>query len=360
MSFISGFPSGGTGGGSGTGEEAVEFGKVEEVWGLANVYSPWYRIATTPLGYTYATVKSGTLRMIGPDGSIIHEISVESSGTYYGAYDVAVDASNNAYVVGWAALYKFDANGVQIWRHMRDTTYAISKPSVDTSENVYLIDGYLIRKINSSGSSVWSVDLRNSADLYYGTNGFTSDAAGNTYFGANDDKLIKYNADGVRIMSVRTRHRTDSDARITFDATENIYVAAGYKPSSLDKYDPKGTYVWTFYATKPLTTVAVDTSGSVYATGYIFTRPNTYGDGNIFKFSPNGAKIWSFELDPNCNMAVNLEMDLQGSFYISCYDGSIRKLSNPAAGKLYTDSNAYDINWIQKTDVPNQYLISYR
>lgn len=356
MSFISGFPSGSTGGGSGTGEEAVEFGKVEEVWELTR--SSLIVCLDTDAegnvcfgdGYGDKYAPSGICKF-SPEGTQIWYYAGSSSVADY-PYSLVVDASGCVYS-GWTkhSVRKISPGGTEVWRYTGHTKN-VGAIAVDSSGYIYSggWDG-TVRKISPGGVEVWRyVDSSLTAGgSPPSVNGVCVDAPGGIYSAWSDGSVRKIGPDSTEIWRFVA---VEKSSAFWIVLSLNGSFCVGLSDYAIHKYAADQTEVWRYVDERvpPQYPVcgAADVWGCVYS---------GWGYKTVCKLNPDGTEIWHYGCP---EYPQSIKADGSRGVYVGRYPHHLRKLSNPAAGKLYTDSNAYDINWIQKTDVPNQYLISYR
>ena len=170
---------------------------------------------------------------------------------------------------------------------------------------------------------------------------------GQTNSGSTDAFLTKYNADGTKVWTRLLGTTTDDRAwALTTDSAGAIYMA-GYTYGNLDgqtysgagdafltKYNPDGTKVWTRllgtssgdYA-NALTT-GID--GAIYMAGYTYGNLDGQTDigstyrSNAFltKYSPDGTKAWTRLLGVSASDYANaLTRGTDGAIYMAGYTG---------------------------------------
>ncbi|MBI1335814.1 MAG: hypothetical protein GC164_02500 [Phycisphaera sp.] len=238
-----------------------------------------------------------------------------------GAYDLALDSSNNVYVVGYTDSSGWVSGGA-------DTTYGGNR------------DGFVF-KLNSNGGFLKSTYFGgDGVDLAYGVAVDSSDnvvVVGSTasallvsggwdsvYDGFQDGFVVQYNALGVHQWSTYLGSTGQDEALgVAIDAWDNIFVAGhtsadtwvsgGYDTSIngnedgfVTKFDSMGSHLWSTYlggsSDDRATGVAVDTTGNAYITG--FTLSNSWlsngpdlslgGDKDVFvlKLSSDSVPLW--------------------------------------------------------------------
>jgi hypothetical protein len=295
--------------------------------------------------FTYGTGVNATASYIGDNAVIVKynasgiaqwARTVSAGSNISTLQSVAVDASGNAYAVGYQV-----GNGVYTY----GTGVSASGPSL--SYNIVIV------KYNSSGTAVWAKSIETGPESTR-FNGLALDASGNIYavgyqtgtqwvayapyVGAGGTSpgynvlLVKYNPSGIAQWA-RTLTGGTSTAQyytVAVDGSGNIYAggtqdgtgtysygtgvsATGVYSSSNDilvKYNSAGTAQW---ATTPSTapglsqfsSLAVDPAGNVYAAGFQGGGEFTYGTGvaatgpnstrnvALVKYSPAGTARWA-------------------------------------------------------------------
>lgn len=259
--------------------------------------------------YDYATIK------YDPNGNELWVARYDGPGHAYDSPQVmAVDDSGSVYVSGAVevdennqdcATIKYDSNGNELWVTFYDgpghVIDVVSDMSIDQAGNVYLSGystnsdlseyDYLAIKYDSNGNELW-VARYNSGPYgsYEMASCCTLDQAGNMYVsgqspgdGTSDDfATIKYDTDGNELWVARYNgpdNDEDNASAIALDQDGNVLVTGKSKSSVSDhdivtvKYDPDGNELDVRRYDGPSndfdtgTSIAVDTSGSVYVTG---------------------------------------------------------------------------------------------
>lgn len=357
MSVVSRFPCSGGGG------EAV-FDGVREVWHLENVYRYDRNLVVTASGYIYSGIsgyqKPSVIHKIDPSGAIVQDVVLGVDGDYGG---IALDVSGNIYVADWNGVRMFDTNWVEVW-FCEIPMHRITDPSCDALGNCYVQSDTHVAKVSHSGSLLW----RSPPDINGYVNALLADSDGNTYCGGGSSwRLVKRNTDGIIIMRVEIE--PGGPVRLALDSAGNIY--ATYSDDRVRKFDSNGKEILQFNPLHHVNNlgaiaVALDASGAVYMSACASDYKTNVNSGHVYRFTPNGTEVWCFT--PGCKVVYDIAVDLNGNVYIGGYDDTVRKLSIPAAGKLYLNPNIYDkagkkpleVDWVQKTYDPHQLLISCR
>lgn len=179
--------------------------------------------------------------------------------------DIALDSSENIYLVGSLGLIKYNSLGEYQWNR----TCGVSGQGValDSNDNIYIVgmiridssnfDGILL-KYNTFGEYQWN---RTWGGEYYDYgSGITIDSMDNIYVtggtvvdtsNQSDIILLKYDNSGVLKWNKTWNKGTQKDdgIAIALDSSQNIYIAGSTSISTsvdmvLLKYDNVGEYVW--------------------------------------------------------------------------------------------------------------------
>jgi len=357
--------------------------------------------------------------------------SVTAGTSYSQFYSVAVDSSGNVYAAGYqkgtgsftygegvsvagtnsswnVVLVKYNSSGNALWAKSITAGTSLSEfnsVAVDSSGNVYAAgrqnrtgsftygpgvsvagsyadgDNVVLVKYNSSGTALWAKSVTAGND-YSEFNSVAVDSSGNVYAagyqegmgsytygegvsvagtGLGNVVLVKYNSTGTALWakSVTAGNNYSRFSSVAVDSSGNVY-AAGYQKGTgsftygegvsvagssfsaynvvLVKYDSSGTALWaksvTTGSSSQFNSVAVDSSGNVYAAGYQEGMGSyTYGEGVsvagsyadgynvvLVKYDSSGTALWAKSVTTGSSSQFNsVAVDSSGNVYAAGY-----------------------------------------
>jgi uncharacterized repeat protein (TIGR02543 family) len=381
----------------------------------------------------------------GTDTSEFNSVAVDSSGNIYaagyqrgtGSYTygegVSVAGSYSGYNV---VLVKYDSSGTALWA--KSVTAGASwslfySVAVDSSGNVYAAghqggtgsftygegvsvagsysgSNVVLVKYDSSGTALWakSVTAGNDYSRFYSV---AVDSSGNVYaagyqdgrgsftygegvsvagtYWNNNVVLVKYNSSGNALWarSVTAGNDRSEFNSVAVDSSGNVY-AAGYQDDTgsytygegvsvaetywsnnvvLVKYNSSGTALWAKSVTAGTSysrfySVAVDSSGNVYAAGYQYgTGSLTYGEGVsvagsysdcnvvLVKYDSSGTALWAKSVTAGDDYSEfnSVAVDSSGNVYAAGYQRGMESYTygpGVSVAGSYSGTNYYDVN----------------
>lgn len=256
---------------------------------------------------------------------------------------VAVDSSSNIYMTAeyyrtasyvGAWLRKYDSNRNVAWTYTynaaANSTDEAFDVALDASGNSYIM-GYtynpslssyyvFVTKVNSAGSAAWTRTVAVcGSDTWSFGRGVAVDSSGNVYVGGEGE----------------------------------IYDCEyGYSDIWFRKYDANGNTVWTHTEDGPaggmddVRDLAVDSSGNLYATGSITVS----GQGSniwVAKYNSSGNKLWSSTYNGTSNLSdsgYKIAVDSNGNAYVAGVTTDTGQNNNIWVRKYDTNGN---VGWTQ-------------
>ncbi len=301
---------------------------------------------------------------------------------------VATDGSGNVYVTGFtggtlpgqsssgsadAYVRKYDAAGNELWTRQFGTSsidYGYSV-AIDGSGNIYVtgntygtlpgqssaggFDAF-VRKYDATGNELWTRQFGTSASDY----GYSvvTDGGGNVYIsgytsgtlpgqssaGSFDAFVRKYDATGSELWTRQFGTVTeDRGQSIAVDTSGNVYLSgytggtlpgqssSGGRDAYVRKYDTSGTELWTRQFGTSANDygygVATDGGGNAYISGYTEdTLPDQSSlggrDAFVRKYDAAGSELWTRQFGtPNSDVSNSVATDAGGNVYVTGFTG---------------------------------------
>jgi uncharacterized delta-60 repeat protein len=293
-------------------------------------------------------------RYNGPDNSddAAVALKVDSSGNVYvTGYSYGTDGVNSDY-----ATIKYAPNGNQLWakryngpENSDDGAVALA---VDSLGNVYVTgtsygnnsSKYATVKYDTNGNQLWVANYNEQENSNEQAVNLAIDSSGNVYVTGNsyiseignDYATVKYGPDGNQLWVARyngTGNSNDIAVTLAIDSSGNVYVTGYSDSNSTDtdyatiKYDTNGSQLWAARYNGPgdaedaAQALALDSSGNVYVTGYSYSE-STGNDYATVKYGPNGNELWVKSYNGPVNgedVALALTVDTSDNVYLTGY-----------------------------------------
>lgn len=309
-----------------------------------------FQAGTAPGVWTMEQAAYWTKQGLWPTAgnTITQLMATLATGNFGGGYNLALDTSGNAYLIGATnisgsnsvSIFKFNKSGTLLWQKGFASPSGTIDPvgfGIDGSSNVYLVATYaqapvrtMLMKIDTDGNLVWQRLLSIPGNTTISCTGLAVDSAGNSYVGGyiqnnNTAILIKYGTNGTLVWQNITAPSSGyTITSVALDASGNIYASGLTNGTQLTtfKFNSSGTIQWVRnlnggYASS----IAVDASANVYTLGWSNTISNV---GIILaKYDTNGALQWQKRLgSSNNDRSTRVCLDTSGNPYVLGYIGT--------------------------------------
>ncbi|HEY6192072.1 MAG TPA: SBBP repeat-containing protein [Bacteroidota bacterium] len=238
----------------------------------------------------------------------------------------------------------------------------ITRGSADSSGNSFREEW--VKTVSSEGDA--SNDVANCVAVDREGNVYVAGVSDVTYSGG-DFLLIKYTPDGATVWTARFENSPNSynePTALAVDSAENVYVT-GYGSGSEDnaeyitvKYDRNGLRQWVAThdgspdSTDVATSIALDSHGNVYVTGYGYGA-STDLDYVTVKYNSAGAEEWALRYDGTAHgidIATGVAVDPAGNVTVTGFSaGAGSGFDYATVG--YTPGGV--IRWVNRYNSPS-------
>jgi len=265
---------------------------------------------------------------------------------------LAVDTAGNIFVTGSSVLSEFYGDsecvtiaysgaGVPLWTNRYsgsgfDGTTAIAVDSsgdvvvTGTSNNGGASADYLTIKYTGGGVPIWTNRYKGPGDNMYSATAIAIDGTGNVFVTGSASATIAYSGAGVPLWTNRYNGAGYNHA-LALDSQGNVFVTSAAIGAGFTTIAYSGTGVpfWTNGYAGPAddesSSIAVDSSGSVFVTGYSL---NLNGFSYVtIKYSGSGMPLWTNRYSgPAVNdeaRATAMVVDASGNVFVTGYSVGI-------------------------------------
>ena len=255
---------------------------------------------------------------------------------------IAVAEDGHVYVAGNScdpegcdlATLKVDPRGNVVWeKRLEDVT--ATAMTLDVNGDVYVtgwsrtsrVRQSLTVKYGAAGEELWSSRVSDIVPRAIGT-----DLEGNVYVAGDENRnrvLVKYDSEGTDLWSARSEGGRFTTMEV--DPYGYVYIAERFRLAwsythSIVLFDQDGDEIWRAVYGDPQSTrtelhdLTLDSSGNVYATGYVWScNPNCEYVQVTAKYNPDGEQEWTVRL-PDQNLrsrSAVLKADADNNVYVS-------------------------------------------
>jgi hypothetical protein len=313
---------------------------------------------------------------LGGSGSdIFNAVATDSSGSIY-----AVGSEKTTNGVDKPLITKWDATGNVIWKRNLDGSFAFKSIAIDASNNIYAVGddnsvnypypSGIITKWDTSGNLIWQKTLSRPSGQWYGIyfNGVAVDTSDNIYVaGVNYDGtynyvyLTKWSSTGNLTWQRYIGFGNLNFYNVTCDSSGNIY-AVGYmfligpydSGSFVTKWDASGNILWQRRLTNNngnVYDVRLDSSGNVY------TCSNSGNGAVIDKWDSSGNQIWQRKIGTSNDGFYGIAIDTSNNIYAVGLHYTTTPVSDPlitkwdASGNFIWQRKLAGSGWDQFNDI---------
>lgn len=322
------------------------------------------------------------------------------------AISIGVDGNGNVFVTGRSlgsnydyATIKYSNDGVPLWTNRYngtgnnvDEARAID---FDSSGNVFVTgrstgsgsgNDFVTIKYANDGGALWTNRYNGPGNNSDVASAIAVDGAGNVFVtgtsyggsSSRDYATIKYANDGVPLWTNRCNGQgnfLDAANAIALDGSGNVFVTGylmgttsfGSEDYATIKYASSGVPLWTNLYNGPSNntdiarSIAVDSNGNVFVTGYSSGIGNDYA---TIKYSSDGVAMWTnrYHGGSGSDVAVSIVVDSSGFVIVTGHSSGTGSWTEYATIKYSNDgiplwTNRYrpeslnnDQSWAVTTD----------
>lgn len=336
-------------------------------------------------------------RKYDPAGVLLWTNTFNGSGNGMDmARSIAVDDSNNVYVVGLTTstgnntdyiTIKYASSGSQVWtRTYNNGGYDEAYAVITDGTNIYVTGGsdngsqgsnFYTIKYDNNGNTIWGMSYNGPANSIDAATQIAKDNFGNIYVAGHsmsandlDYRIIKYNSSGGVVWNASYNNAAvnsfDIPYAIYVDAATNVYVTGASYGGQLNgddiatvMYNASGTQQWVkrFNGTQSDNDVGndiiVDANGDVYITGKTFGNGGQAENFITIKYSATGNMLWMQEYNgPNSAYDEGKEIEISPSGYLYATGYSVGNGTNNDYLTLKMDTSTGNIIWRARFDGP--------
>lgn len=306
--------------------------------------------------------------------SLLNIRFISSQNSWDEANAIAIDSSENIYVVGsatfgqssfYSVLLKYSSTGNLIWSknyfYYPDSTSVGLEVQFDHLGNPII--GYhqssavKFTKYKANGDSLWTTQIKSDTGSYH-LNCMLADTLGNIYAAISQTFIIgrpsfktillKLNQNGTIDWSKSLVGDTPRKMIIDNDSNLLIVFHGDWK---VMKLKPNGDSLWTYEAGGLLTDIVLDKGNNILLSGY--TGGIGFFDYMTTKVSTEGIQIWEklFNSDEDLrDFSSSVAVDNENNVYVT---GSAHDMITQGLGYTLKYSSTGELKWKHRFDSPH-------